>query len=307
MSAGWIAASVRARLLLERRVGRERALAVAQARSLREAAGLLAGTIYAPVRIHDSLEDAQRDVAAGTALQLRVLAAWLPPGGAVGLRALAAWFELVNIEDRLAYLRGGELRQPFELGILSSVWDAASATQSVVELRRVLAGSSWGDPGSEDPEDFGLALRLAWARRIAAQAPEAQPWAAGAVAILIAEELLVGEARRASVLRGYAELGRARLGTETVADVRNQLVAAPGSWALDGIDDPVDLWRAELRWWRRVERDAERLIRGRLNSREVVVGAVALHALDAVRTATALAVAATGGSASSREVLDALC
>lgn len=306
MSAGWIAGSVRARLLLGRRAGTERATAIARAGSLRDAVRLLAGTIYTPAGLVDSLEDAQRAVAAGTALQLRVLAAWLPPGGAVGLRALAAWFELVNIEDRIAYLVGGDLRRPFELGILSSAWDAASSTQSVAELRKALAGSSWGDPGSDDPQEIGLALRLAWARRVAAQAPEAQPWAAGAVAILVAEELLVGESRTASVLDGPAGPGRAGLGARTVADVREQL-PAQSAWALEGIDDGADLWRAELRWWRRVETDAERLVHGRLDGRDVVVGAVALHALDAVRVATALAVAATGGSAGAREVLDALC
>lgn len=306
MSAGWIAGSVRARLLLERRAGPERAAALAQATSLRDAVGLLGGTIYAPVALGDSLEEAQRAVAAGTALQLRVLGAWLPPGGAVGLRALAAWFELVNIEDRLAYLAGGELRAPFELGILSSVWEAASTAQSVAELRRVLSGSSWGDPGSDDPQEIGLALRLAWARRVAAQAPEAQPWVAGAIAILVAEELLVGEARTAAVLSGHADLSQAGLAARTVADVRGQL-PAQGAWALEGIGEPADLWRAELRWWRRVEADAERLVRGRLNSRDVVVGAVGLYALDAMRVATALAVAAAGGSTASREVLDALC
>lgn len=306
MSAGWIAGSVRARLLLERRAGPERALAISHASSAREALRLLAGTIYAPTAVGDSLERTQRGVAAGAALQLRVLAAWLPPGGAVGLRALAAWLELANVEDRLAYLSGGELQAPFELGVLSTAWEAAGSAQSVEELRRALAGSSWGDPGSSDPHEIGLALRLAWARRVAAQVPEAQPWAAGAVAILIAEELLVGEARTGALLARQAGLGTAWPVARTVADLRDQLPAG-GSWALAGIDDPSDLWRAELRWWRRVEADAERMVRGRLNSRDVVVGAVALHALDAMRVATALAVAARSGSSAAREVLDALC
>ncbi len=305
MSTGWIAASVRARLLLGRRSGPERALAVSRAPSFRDALGLLAGTIYAPSSLADSLEEAQRVVAAAAAIQLRILAAWLPPGGAVGLRALAAWFELANIEDRLAYLAGGELRPPFELGVLSSVWEAAGSAQSIEELRRALAGSSWGDPGSDDPREIGLALRLAWARRVAAQAPEAEPWAAGAVAILVAEELLVAEARTASVLTGRAAVGAASAGARTVVDLRAQLPA--GSWALEGIEEARDLWRAELRWWRRVEADAKRLVRGRLDSRDVVVGSVALHALDVVRVATALAVAARGGSETSQEALDALC
>lgn len=305
MSAGWIAGSVRARLLLERRAGPERAQAVSRGASFGDALRLLAGTIYAPTVLGDSLEQAQRAVVAGAALQLRVLAAWLPPGGAVALRALAAWLELVNVEDRLAYLEGGELRQPFELGVLSTAWEAAGSAQSVEELRRALGGSTWGDPGSDDPPGIGLALRLAWARRVAAQVPEAQPWAAGAVAILVAEELLVGESRTGAVLALHGQ-SAPWAGARTVSDLRDRL-PAPGTWALEGIEDPADLWRAELRWWRRVEGDAQRMVRGRLNSRDVVVGAVALYALDALRIATALAVAAQGGSSASREVLDALC
>ena len=49
------------------------------------------------------------------------------------------------------------------------------------------------------------------------------------------------------------------------------------------------------------------MVHGRVGGREVVVGAIALLALDAVRIATALAVATQGGSEASSEVLDALC
>ncbi len=84
--------------------------------------------------------------------------------------------------------------------------------------------------------------------------------------------------------------------------------ASPGAaWALDGVDDPADLWRAELAWWRRVAADAERLTRSRLDGGEVAIGAVALLAFDAMRLAVALAVAAQGGRAPAREVFDALC
>ncbi len=306
MSAGLVAASVRARLLLERRAGAEKALAVSRTSSLRAALVALAGTVYAPTALDATLEEAQRAIAACTALQLRVLAAWLPPGGAVGLRSLAAWFELANIEDRLAYFAGGDLRPPFELGVLSSVWEAAGSAQSAEELRRLLASSSWGDPGSDDPQEIQLALRLAWAHRVAAQVREAQVWAAGAVAILLAEEMLVGEFRTDSALRRRAELGSAWPGATTIAELRAQL---PGraAWALEGIEEPAELWRAELRWWRRVGTEAWAMVHGPLGSGDVVVGTIALLALDAVRMATALAVATQGGSEASREVLDALC
>jgi hypothetical protein len=308
MSAAWVAGSVRARLLLERCAGVETVRQLASAESLAEAVVGLSGTTYAPVAKspETTLEEAQRVVAGCTALQLRVLAAWLPPEAKRLLRSLAAWFELVNIEDRLAYLAGGGLRPAFELGVLSSVWSAAASSQSADELRRFLQRSSWGDPGSADPQDIHLALRLAWARRVAAQAPEARTWAAGATAILIAGEMLIADRPRDLVQAGEAGLGAASVGAETIADLRAQL-PPQASWALAGIDVPTELWRAELAWWRTVGSEAETMTRSRLEGREVVIGVVALLGLDAVRVATALAVAAQGGSDIAREVLDGLC
>ena len=308
MSAAWVAGSVRARLLLERCAGVERVKELAGAASLSEAVVKLAGTAYAPVAKSSraTLEEAQRGVAGCAALQLRVLAAWLPPEAKPLLRSLAAWFELVNIENRLAYLTGGELRPSFELGVLSSVWEAAASAQSADELRRLLQRSSWGDPGSDDPQDIHLALRVAWARRVATQVPEARAWAAGGIAILIAEEMLVADHPRNLVQAEHAGLGTAWVGAETLRELRAQLPPR-ATWALAGIDTPAELWRAELDWWRVVGSEAKAMTRSRLEGREVVVGAIALLGLDAVRVATALAVAAQEGSETAREAFDALC
>jgi hypothetical protein len=297
---------VKARLLLGRRLGVETARQVAQRPSLAEAVAGLGGTTYAGAAAARALEEAQRAVAASTLLQLRVLAAWLPPGGAAGLRALTAWFELSNLEDRLAYLSGGPLRAPFELGVLSSAWDAAASTQSPDELRRLLASSSWGDPGDSDPEQLQLGLRFAWARRVIAETPEARAWAAGAAAILLAEELLVARRRIDPVVARRVELGSHWQGAETLEELRARL-PQPAAWALAGVGGPAELWRGRAAWWRVVEADAQQLVRSYRAGREVVVGAVALLALDAVRVATALAVAAHGGAPAAREVLDALC
>ena len=305
MGAAWIAGSVRARLLLQHRAGPETALLVAQAGSLENAVGLLAAAGVADARA-SSLETAQRAVAASLALRIRLLAAWLPREGAAELRALAAWFELANIEDRLAYLGGAELRSPYELGMLSSTWTAAAGTQSVDELRRVLAGSSWGDPGSSDPDDVHLALRLAWARRVSSQVPVARAWAEGAVALLVAAELFVAERSFDDHLRRRVRLGGAWVEAGTLVEL-GELLPPAAAWALDGIDDPADLWRAELAWWRRVAADAERLARGRLDGGEVAVGVVALLAFDAMLLSVALGAAAQGGRSTAREVLDALC
>ena len=308
MSAAWVAGSVRARLLLERRAGIERVRRLADAASFADAVVSLAGTAYAPVAKspRTTLEEAQRGVAGCTALQLRVLAAWLPPEAKRPLRSLAAWFELVNIEDRLAYLAGRELRPAFELGVLSSVWDAAVMAQSAEELRRLLQRSSWGDPGSDDPEDIHLALRLAWARRVATEVPEARAWAAGGIAILVAGELFVADHPRGLAQADVAGLGLDWVGAETIAELRDHL-PAQASWALAGIDAPRELWRAELGWWRSIGSEAEMMTRSRLEGREVLVGAIALLGLDAIRVATALAVAAQERSGVAREALDALC
>ena len=306
MAAGWIAGSVRARLLLEHRVGRETALLVAQAGSLASAVGLLSTSGAVPDARGSSLETAQRAVASSLALQVRLLAAWLPRDAAGGLRALASWFELANIEDRLAYFGGAELRSPFELGMLSSIWNDAAATQSLDELRRLLAGSSWGDPGGDDVEEVHLALRLAWARRVSAHVPVAQPWAAGAVAILVAAELFVAERPVDDDLVRRVRLGGAWPEAGSLTELR-KLLPPTAAWALDGVSDTAQLWRAELAWWRRVAADAELMIRSRLDGSDVVLGAVALLAFDAMLLTVALAAAAGGGRAAAREVVDALC
>jgi hypothetical protein len=245
-------------------------------------------------------------VAASLALQVRLLAGWVPRDAAGSLRALGSWFELANLEDRLATFGGAGLRPPYELGTLSSVWAEAASCQSTEELRRLLARSSWGDPGSDQAEEVHLALRLAWARRVAAQVPVARPWAAGAVALVLAAELfVVGRAPDDELVR-RAGLGSAWRDAATPAELREMLPSV-ASWALEGAEEPELLWRSELTWWRRVAADAERLVRGRLDEGDVMVGAVVLLAFDAMLLTTALAVAARGAGEASREVIDALC
>ena len=306
MAAAWVAGSVRARLLLQRRAGPETALLVAQAGSLEEAVGVLSTTGAAVEARGASLEAAQRAVAGSLALRIRLLAAWLPRDGVAAMRALAGWFELVNIEDRLAYFTGAELRTPYELGMLSSVWAGAATAQSADEVRRLLAGSSWGDPGSDDRDAVHLALRLAWARRVSTQVPVARAWAAGAVALLLAGELFVGR----TVGRRRPRASRAARPVVGRRGVRHRVARrAPriAAWALDGVDDPAGLWRAELAWWRRVAADAESLIRASLGGSSVAIGAVALLAADAMLLTVALAAAAQRGRTTAREVFDALC
>jgi hypothetical protein len=294
MSLGWVAGSTKARLLLGRRLGAGPALALARARSLDEAlAGLAAGPYGRHQDVGPDVAAAQRAVAAATLLRLRVLAGWLPPGGVGVVRALAGWFELVNVEDRLAYLLGHEPGHPFELGSLGLAWSSVAQAQTPGELRAALAASAWGDPGSEAPADVHLALRIAWARRVHAEAPEARAWAAGALALLVARELLL-QGRTTPFEGAGTILGD---GWERAVTVPELARALPGeaAWALEGIAEPEELWRAEARWWARLEADGETMVRGHREGRQAVVGAVALLAADARRASVALASAARGG------------
>lgn len=295
MSAAWVAPSVRARLLLRRAVGAGRAVELGRCRSLREALIGLSGTAYG--RYLDpglDLEDAQRAVAATFLLHLRLLSGWLPPGQAGFLRVLAAGLELVNIEDRLAYLHGAELRSPFDLGGLASAWPVASQALSPAELRAALARSAWGDPGGETPEAVHLGLRLSLARRVLAEAPELRDLVAGAVALLLARELFV-IGRPVEPLLDHPLPGlpggweRARTLEELAASLPPQ-----AAWALTGVDRAEELWQAEAAWWRRAASEGERLVRAG-PGRGPVVGTVLLLAADAWRVQAALAAAARGG------------
>jgi hypothetical protein len=306
VSAAWVAGVVRGRLMLERRAGIDVARAIAQEGSPADGAIALAGTMYAGAAGAASLEAAQREVAASLLLQLRVLAAWLPREGAGLLRALAGWFELANVEDRLGYLAGGTLRPPLALGVLSSAWDALAQAQDYGEVRKILRSSSWGDPGGDSPEDLLLGLRLGWLRRVVRQVPEARSWASGAAAIMLAAELFLADRRPEPSLVQGAALGSEWPEAASVSDLRRRLPAA-AAWALAGVDEPGELWRAEPAWWSQVGADAETMIRSGWQGRGAIVGVAALLALDAVRIGTALAVAAEGGPASAREVLDGLC
>lgn len=216
------------------------------------------------------------------------------------MRALAGWFELVNVEDRLAYLAGHEPRRPFELGSLALAWSGVARAQSVSDLRAALASSSWGDPGSEEPADVGLALRAAWGRRLLAEVPEAGAWAGGGLALLVARELLL--AGRAPEATRRLGLGPPEGRVATVTALADSL-PREAAWSLAGVGEPEDLWRAESRWWERVERDAEAMVRAHREGRATVVGALALLAADARRVSAALAAASLAAVGDFEEVL----
>lgn len=307
MNAAWIAGSVKARLLVaERRLGVAGAGRLAASPSLRDALVELARSPYRyQVREALSLAEAQRAVVSTVLLELRLLAGWLPSEALSLVRTLAGWYELVNLEDRVAYLGGAPLRPPFDLGSLGAAWPRASAAQSLAELRSALASSPWGDPGGDTPAELSFGLRLAWAHRIAKNAPEALPWAAGATALLVARELFV-----AGLPVDILPVPEVRLlgSAWPAATAYEQFVAAlpaQAAWALEPATEPELLWRAEARWWVRVEQEARALLGSAVAGRNVVVGAAALMAADARRVAAALEAVARRGLPGIEEALDA--
>jgi len=125
-------------------------------------------------------------------------------------------------------------------------------------------------------------------------------------AILLAEELFLSRQRPDPTLVRRADLGSDWADAGSVAELRSRLPRR-AAWALAHVTEPAELWRAELAWWRTVAAEAEALVRSSREGRDVIVGAVVLLGLDALRVTTALAVAAGPPSSASEEVLDALC
>jgi hypothetical protein len=149
-------------------------------------------------------------------------------------------------------------------------------------------------------------MRLAWADRVVAAVPQANEWAGGGAALLVARETF---GRGRWLPEPLHTLAGRLLGAE-VAEARHlaDLAAtapAPARWALAGVRGSGDLWAAELRFWHRVEDDAFRLARTWQFGLGPVVGAVALMAVDAWRVRAALELASRGGAAP-QEVLDAV-
>ncbi|HEY6053154.1 MAG TPA: hypothetical protein VIU86_04430, partial [Gaiellaceae bacterium] len=147
---------------------------------------------------------------------------------------------------------------------------------------------------------IGLGLRLAWARRVDSEAPEAAHWAAGAAALLVARELYVaGRPVDARTLLGD--------GWQNAGTFERFAAALPphAAWAVEGLESSEELWQAEARWWGAVEAEAEALLRGSAPGRRVVVAAATLLGADAHRACTALAAAGRRGLAGVEEAFRA--
>jgi hypothetical protein len=274
VSAAWIAGTVRARALVAQLPGPALAAEVAGSGSLDVATDRLEQTVYGE-HLHAGMSgiELQRAIAAAVLWRLRVLAGWVPVGGSALVRALAGWFEIRVIEERVAALHGALVPPPYATGRMGIVASRATAATSVDALRRLLASSAWGAPGDMAPASLHAHLLARWAARVRSEVPEAQRWVDEAVALAALRDTRAGR----------APLGTARETLSTAAD---------------------DLWSAEQLWWRRVAADARRMLRARLGSREIVVGACAVMAADAHRMSSALEIAASGRG--SMETIDAV-
>ncbi len=312
MTASWVAGTVRAQALSRRRVGAAGARALAGLPTLADAVAALGDTSYAhdlPAR--PTLEALQHGVTASMLWHLRVLAGWLPREGAETLRHLAAGFEIANVDEHLAASPAPAAVPPFALGSLETAWSRLAQTTTPEEVRDVLAASAWGDPGSSGSRAVGVAMRLAWADRVAARVPDAAAWARAAAALLVVQETRVRgrpldetAGRRASSVLGPRFV--AALDTGEDLGQLSELLGADGAWAVSDVERAEDLWRAQAAWYRRVERDGLALLRGSGFGVRTVVGAAAVLAVDAWRVRAALETADRGGAGPALEVFDAV-
>jgi hypothetical protein len=297
MSAGWVAGSVRARALARRRLGREGARRIARAASLREALQTLASTPYGrDIRPGQSVADAQHAVAGTLLWHLRVLAGWLPRGGAGMLRALAGWFEIANADELLDGLTGGVPGPLFRLGALATAWPQLQVVSSAGQMRVALAASAWRDPLGQEPRTIRLGMRASWAARVASLPHPAPSWAAAGAALLMAGQKFGAGRELPDFTRAQIAglLGSAALQAPTCDDLARALPAG-ARWVLPPGAAPRDLWQLEARWWARVERDGFTLLASSGFASEPVLGSAAVLAADAWRLRAALEMAARGG------------
>lgn len=297
MSTAWVAVGVRSTAMRRRRLGPPAVRALAAAPSLEAALQVLVGGPYGrDVRADQSLEQAQRAVVATLVWNLRVLAGWAPREGVAVLRALAAPIEAMDVDELLRRTSGGAAPPPYRLGALATAWPRLATTADTPGLRRALARSPWGDPGSDDPHQISVALRLSLAERLSAEVPDARRWAAGAAALLLARELAFrgGPPSGRARLLASRVLGSAATHAGSLAELGTALPAA-ARWALSDVTTAEQLWRAEAAWWAHVDRDAAGMDRHGGTDAAALVGTVAQLAVDAWRVRGALELAARGG------------
>lgn len=304
MNADWVAASVRARAMARRRAGAGACRRAAAATDLPTAISVFAQT-PAGGRLSGCTTVAEADRAgmADLVWSMRVLAGWIPARGTAVVRALAAGVERSNVVALAAALATGPAtREPeVELGALATAWPRLRTATSTADLHAELRRSPWGDPG--EPADLPDVLGAVWLRRLAGEVPATRPWARTAAGLIVARRALLGSGpseRLVSVLRPLVGDGWQR--ARSLDALRDALPRSVGP-ALADVTGPADLWPAEAGLRARIQADAFTMLRRATPGPDVVVGAIAVLAIDAWRVRAALAAAAAGGTS---EVLDAV-
>jgi len=307
MPAGiaWNAGTVRAGLLGQRRLGRERCQELAGEDSVATVLQRLNEGPYG----HDlepgmTLASAQWAVAATPLWHLRILGGWLPPAGGELVRVLVGWWEVLNVENLLAKLAGLPAFPPYDLGSLDTAWSRIRAADSVEVVRQGLAASPWRDPGADEPASIVAALRLSWARRVDEEIEEMSHLIGGWAALVVARDLFAGGRTQAGANAARVRmLGRDWKDAQDFADFLRRL-PRDAAWVLRDIDKAEDLWRAEVRWWRSLYADGLERLRHPASGADAVMGAFGVLLTDAHRVQGALELASRGGG--EREMIDEL-
>jgi hypothetical protein len=307
VTAGWVAASTRGRALLRRTIGADVARSIAAAESWPSARDHLRNTVYG-VELPSTADRhiARRAAATATAWQLRVLAGWLPPASSGLVRAFAAPVEIANIEAHLAQLSTGTTpTAPIPLGTLGVAWSAVATLRSADQVRDVLARSTWGDPGGADRATIALGLHVAWARRLARQAPVAETWARGGAALLVAREQFAFDRSIPEATGRELDrlLGTAWRDASTTSELTERLPKS-ARWIFADVASTADLWLAEIALLRRVTADSERVVAAARNGRDALAAIMALLLVDLWRVDAAIE--AAGRTPLVTEVFDAV-
>lgn len=306
MTAAWVAVSVRGRQIVRRTANPGLPRALVNASSWDDAVSELRRSSYGErLGTARTRSEARRAVVDTLVWRLRVLAGWLPAGASSLARLAAAPVEIGNVERRIAELGGAPRSAAVPLGALSVVTHRLATVTTPDELRGVLARSTWGDPGGDDPTTMAVGLRAAWSRRLAGGPTIVRPWARAGAAVLLARERWVFE--RAIAPSAQRDLDRL-LGTRWhssagIAELRSSLPDAARE-ALRDVSGPDDVWRAEGAVVRRIAAEASRTLETGRYGPDVAAAVFAALLVDAWHTLAGLEGAATGRTGT--EVLDVL-
>lgn len=307
MTAGWVASTTRGRALLGRLVGADGARRLAVSTSWPEARSQFATTLYGKDVAPDADRATARTAAAtATSWQLRVLAGWCPPGASGLVRVFGAPFEMTNIMQHVDHVDDDDAHRvvgSIPLGSLAVAWPRVALTTTLDQVRTVLSHSPWGDPGGVDAQTMRCGLGVSWCRRLVRQVPESEDWSHGALAVLIARERF-GFGRGIADVTGRQldqELGRSWRSASAISDLVDRL-PKPATWALVDVEEPEDLWLAELALVRRASADAHVLAKRSRFDQTTVAAIMALLLVDLWHVSAAIAVA--GRQRTPMEVFD---